>query len=92
MFLPLIASHDDATIDVLVPLSNLNSLTLDEAWLSRRGLERLRALPRLKKVGLRWIDILADDVAALRSTWPSVIISCPLIEEERTKLDTFLRP
>jgi acetyl esterase len=90
---PNAVSLDDSTLDVLVQLTKLESLTLDEARLSRTALERLQALPRLKKLELRRIDISADDVAALRSALPSVTIAwTPLTEEERKKLERFLQP
>ncbi len=87
------ASLDDTTFDVLVQLTKLETLTLDEARLSRPALERLRALPKLKRLELRRIDIPAADVETLRTALPAVTITwTPLTDEERTKLDAFLKP
>jgi hypothetical protein len=51
------------------------------------------SLPRLKKLDLRRIDITAADVDALRAALPPVTINwTPLTDDERTKLDAFLKP
>jgi len=85
-------SLDDSTFDVLVLLTTLESLTLDEARLSLAALQRLRDLPQLKKLELRQIDLPAADVELLKAALPSVTIGwTPLTAEERTKLDAFLK-
>lgn len=85
-------SLDDSTFDVLTKLTTLESLTLDEARLSLAALQRLQALPQLKKLELRRIDIPAADIEKLESMLPSVTIEWkPLTEDERTKLDVFLK-
>ena len=85
-------SLDDSTFDVLVQLKNLESLTLDEARLSLTGLRRLQELPRLKKLELRRIDITAADVDAFKAALPSVTVDWkPLTDEERAKLESFLK-
>jgi hypothetical protein len=46
----------------------------------------------LKKLELRRIDIPASDIDALKATLPSVAIDWKqLTDEERTKLDGFLK-
>ncbi len=85
-------SLDDSTFDVLTKLKTLESLTLDEARLSLTALRRLKELPRLKKLELRRIDIPAADFEALCAALPSVAIDWkPLTDDERTKLDAFLK-
>ena len=86
------ASLDDSTFDVLTKLKTLESLTLDEARLSLASLQRLKKLPRLKKLELRRIDISATDAEALRASLPAVAIDWkPLTDDERTKLEEFLK-
>ena len=86
------ASLDDATFNVLAKLKTLESLTLDEARLSLAALQRLKELPRLKKLDLRRIDIPAEDVETLRAALPSIAIDWkPLTDDERTKLEAFLK-
>ena len=81
------ASLDDSTFDVLTKLKTLESVTLDEARLSLAALQRLKELPRLKKLELRRIDIPAADVETLRAALPSVVIDWkPLQDDERGKL------
>ena len=86
------ASLDDSTIDVLTKLKTLEALTLDEARLSLAALQRLKELPRLKKLELRRIDISAANVETLRMALPSVSIDWnPLTNDERSKLEAFLK-
>ena len=86
------ASLDDSKFDVLTRLKTLESLTLDEARLSLAALQRLQELPRLRKLELRRIDIPAADVESLKSLLPSVAIEWkPLTDDERMKLDSFLK-
>lgn len=86
------ASLDDSTFDVLTKLKTLESLTLDEARLSLAALRRLKELPHLKKLELRRIDIPAADIETLRAALPNVAMDWkPLTDEERTKLEAFLK-
>jgi len=86
------ASLDDATFDVLTKLKTLESLTLDEARLSLAALQRLKELPKLKKLDLKRIDIPAADVETLRQSLPGVSIDWkPLTSEEKASLDKFLK-
>jgi hypothetical protein len=86
------ASLDDSALDVLTRLKTLESLTLDEARLSLTALQRLKELPRLKKLELRRIDIPAADIETLRKALPTVAIDWnPLTDQERTKLEMFLK-
>ena len=86
------ASVNDSTFDVLTKLKTLESLTLDEARLSLAALQRLKELPRLKKLELRRIDIPAADIEALQASLPNVAIDWkPLTDDERTKLEAFLK-
>lgn len=85
-------SLDDSTFGTLSKLTTLESLTLDEARLSLPALQRLKELPRLKKLTLRRIDIPATDIETLRTSLPTVAIDWnPLTDEERTQLETFLK-
>jgi hypothetical protein len=86
-------SLDDATLDLLSRLATLESLSLDEARISLDALLKLKALPQLKKLSLARIDIPAEDVEKLKAALPGVKIDWkPLTDEERTKLDAFLKP
>jgi len=86
------ASLDDSTLETLALLKGLETLTLDEARLSLPALLRLKELPHLKKLELRRIDIPDADIDALRAALPSVAIDWkPLTDEERAKLEAFLK-
>ncbi|HVV99749.1 MAG TPA: prolyl oligopeptidase family serine peptidase, partial [Planctomycetaceae bacterium] len=86
------ASLDDSTFEVLAKLETLESLTLDEARLSLAALQRLKDLPRLKRLELRRIDIPEADIDTLRASLPKIEIDWkPLADEDRTKLDAFLK-
>lgn len=86
------ASLNDSTFDVLTKLKTLEALTLDEARLSLTALQRLKELPRLKKLELRRIDISDADIVALKTSLSSVTIDWkPLTDDERTKLEAFLK-
>jgi hypothetical protein len=86
-------SLDDATLDLLSRLATLESLSLDEARISLDALLKLKALPQLKKLSLQRIDIPAEDVEKLKAGLPGVKIDWkPLTDEERLKLDAFLKP
>ena len=85
-------SLDDATLDVLSKLSTLESLSLDETRLSLDALLKLKALPNLKKLELRRIEINAEDVEKLKAALGSVKVDVkPLTDEERKKLEAYLK-
>jgi Leucine-rich repeat (LRR) protein len=80
------------TIATLVKIPSLESLDLSEIRLTSADLAPLSALPNLKKLNLREVDISADDVEQLRTTMPGVTIEWkPMTDEERAKLDEFLK-
>jgi hypothetical protein len=86
------ASLDDSTFEILVKLTSLETLTLDEARLSLAALRRLSELPKLKKLELRRIDISAAEIEVLKASLPSVKIEwMPLTDEERSKLTAYLQ-
>ncbi len=87
------ASLDDSTLEVLSRLKTLEELTLDEARLSLEALMQLKSLPKLRKLELLRIDIPAEDVDRLRSALPDVKVEWkPLSDDERKKLDAYLKP
>jgi hypothetical protein len=89
---PNALSLDDSTFDVLVSLKSLEVLILDEAQLSLAALLRLKELPKLKKLELRRIDISQTDADKLKAALPQVAIDWkPLTDEDRQKLDAFLK-
>lgn len=86
-------SLDDSTFDVLSKLTELESLSLDETRLSLDGLLKLKALPKLKKLELRRIDIPAEDVEKLKAALPACKVDLkPMSDEERKKLEAYLKP
>ncbi len=86
-------SLDDATLDVLARLQGLESLTLDEAKISLDALLKLKALPKLRKLELLRIDIPAEDVEKLKAALPDAKIEWkPLTDDERKKLEAYLKP
>ena len=87
------ASLDDSTLDLLSRLQTLESLSLDEAKISLDALLKLKALPNLKKLSLARIDISAEDVEKLKAALPQAKIDVkPMTDEERKKLDAYLKP
>lgn len=86
-------SLDDATLDLLSRLQTLESLSLDEAKLSLDALLKLKALPKLKKLSLARIDLSAEDLEKLKAALPDTKIDFkPMTDEERKKLDAYLKP
>ena len=85
-------SLTDATIPVLARMQSLETLTLTEARLTPGALAGLKALPRLKKLSIAECDITAADVDQLRKDLPNVTIDYkPLTDEQRTKLEKYLK-
>jgi hypothetical protein len=86
-------SLDDATLDVLSRLKTLEALTLDEAKLSLDALLKLKALPKLAKLTLQRTHISAEDVEKLKAALPAVKVDWkPLGDDERAKLEAYLKP
>lgn len=72
-------SLSDDTLSILAEMPALESLQLEEARLSLDALRRLRALPDLKALALRGIEISEADLATLRSELPrtKIEVSAP---------------
>jgi len=70
---PPVALCDD-TMDVLVTLPALESLTLNEARLKYESLAKLKALKHLKRLTLDSIDLSSSDVERLNKDLPGVQI------------------
>ena len=86
-------SLDDTTLATLARMKSLETLSLDEVRLTHAGLVQLKALPNLKKLILQRTDISEADLAKLRTDLPGVTIDFkPMTEEERKKLEGFLKP
>lgn len=86
-------SLDDATLDILSRLKALESLSLDEARLTLPALLKLKELPKLKKLSLARIDLSAEDLEKLKAALPEAKIELkPMTDEERQKLDAYLKP
>ena len=65
---------------------------MSQARYTADALARLKALPNLKRLGLNQIDIPAADVAKLKTALPNVTVDWkPLSDEDRAKLDKFLK-
>lgn len=86
-------SLDDTTLATLARMKSLETLSLDEVRLTHAGLVQLKALPNLKKLILQRTDISEADLAKLRTDLPGVTIDFKsMTEEERKKLEGFLKP
>lgn len=84
-------SLDDTTLEVIVKLKTLESLTLNESRLSLSALRRLSALPNLKRLQLRDIDIPDASIEDLNAAFPHVKVEWkPLTETERARLTAYL--
>jgi hypothetical protein len=86
-------SLDDATLEVLCRLQGLESLTLDEARISLGALSKLKSLPKLRTLDLQRLDLAAEDLEKLKAALPEVKVTCkPMTDDERKKLDAYLKP
>jgi hypothetical protein len=86
-------SLDDRTLDLLARLKTLESLSLGETKLSLDALLKLKSLPNLKKLSLARIDLPAEDLEKLKAALPEVKIDFkPMSDEERKKLEAYLKP
>ncbi len=84
---------DDEAIGTLAKISSLETLFLDEARLSLAGLEKLKALPKLKELTLEKIIIAPADIEKLKATLPTVKITYKPVEpSELEKLEKALKP
>ena len=68
-------SLDDATLAAISRMKTLETLDIQETRLSHAGLSRLKALPNLKELKVKWVDAPAEDVEKLRKALPQVKIS-----------------
>ncbi|WP_146515974.1 leucine-rich repeat domain-containing protein [Rubripirellula amarantea] len=68
------ASLDDATIPVIASMNSLETVDLQEARLTYAGLIRLKSLPKLKTIKLKWVDIPESDIVKLKRELPDVTI------------------
>jgi len=85
-------SLTDGTLSTIAQMSSLENLTLSQSRLTLPALEKLKSLAKLKTLKLNTIDIQAADVEKLRGELPAVKIDFkPLSDDERKKLDDFLK-
>jgi hypothetical protein len=85
-------SLTDETLATIAQMPSLENLTLTQARLTLPALEKLKALTKLKTLKLNSIEIEPADVDKLRGELPGAKIDFkPLSDEERKKLDDFLK-
>jgi metallo-beta-lactamase class B len=86
-------SLTDASLENIVGLKSLDTLTLMEQKFSLSALEKLKALPNLKRLSLTQVDLSADDVEKLKAALPSVKVDFkPMDEAERGRFERILAP
>jgi metallo-beta-lactamase class B len=86
-------SLTDASLENIVGLKSLDTLTLMEQKFSLAALEKLKALPNLKRLALTQVDLSADDLAKLVAAMPNVKIDFkPMDEAERGRFERILAP
>ncbi len=84
---PRPVSLNDATLSDLAKMQALEVIDLQEARLSYAGLIKLKAIPTLKTIKLKWIDIKESDIEKLRQDLPNITIEwTPLSQEEEQSL------
>jgi hypothetical protein len=83
----------DETLATLAQIKSLEDLELDEARLSLPAIQQLKALPNLKKLGLKnCLDVPPDDIGKLRKELPGVAIEWkPMTEKDREFLNNVLK-
>lgn len=85
-------SLSDASLATLAKITTLETLEIGEANFSVEALKQLKTLPHLKRLKIDRTYLSADDVKQLRSELPKVKIDFePLTEEQKTKLDAYLK-
>jgi metallo-beta-lactamase class B len=86
-------SLTDATIDNLLGLKQLDTLTLGEQRFSADALAKLQALPNLKKLELTMVDVPAAEIEKVKAALPKVqVVWQAPTAEDRAKLDRLLAP
>ncbi len=84
---PLTPSLDDATLATIAQIKTLEKLDIQEARLTLAGLKQLTALPNLKQLNIKTVDVSAADIEALRQLLPETKITFePLSDEDRELL------
>lgn len=85
-------SFTDASLAVFSGIKTLESLKIGEAKLSLDALHQLKNLPKLKLLTIYETDISAADIETLRGELPTVKLDFqPLTDEQRKKLETYLK-
>ena len=86
-------SVTDVTMDTLAQMKSLERVFLMDARLTLPALQKLKALPNLKTLDLRFVDIPAEDLDKLRAEMPGVKIPQrpPMTDAERKRLEGFLK-
>lgn len=77
------ASLDDGTLEDIAKMDSLETVELQEARLSLAGLAQLKALPNLKLIKLKWVDVTEAEIEKLQTEMPSVTIQWePLTDDD----------
>lgn len=85
-------SLSDASLATFAKIRTLESLKISEGRFTSDALRTLKALPKLKQLGIAESDIAAADVEKLRAELPGVKIDFqPLTDEQRKKLEMYLK-
>ncbi len=85
-------SLSDASLETLTQIKTLETLEIGEADFHLPALRQLTKLPRLKRLKIDRTYLSAADIEALKSALPGVQIGFePLIEDQRKKLDAYLK-
>ncbi len=78
-------SFDDQTLAIISQIKSLERLDLQEARLSFAGLLQLNALPALRELNMKWVDVPAGDVEKLRQSLPAVELQWTAITPDERK-------
>lgn len=85
-------SLSDASLETLVKIQTLETLEIGEADFHLPALRQLAQLPQLKRLKIDRTYLSEADIDALKSALPEVQIRFePLTEDQRTKLDAYLK-
>lgn len=86
-------SLTDATLEIVSGMKSLDTLYLTEQKFSLAALEKLKALPNLKRLTLSQVDLAAEDVEKLKAALPNVKVDFkPMDATERGRFDRLLAP
>lgn len=80
-------SLSDATLAEIARMRSLETIELQEARLTLKGLMQLKSLPNLRTLKLKWIDVSESEISELKQSMPGVTVQWePLTDDDERNL------